>query len=153
MKKLFVFLGLVCLSVATQASAQTINPSLELKSLENWKSVDIESLRNYFNDNNIRILDNTLYIARKELIYITSKELMPDRYPLLHQPKDSTNKIFHIHGKRGDNNIITFEDINNHKDNRHLRDTYQHPEEPKTKLKIEPTPKVIKPKIIPLESH
>ncbi len=71
---------------------------------------------------------------------------------ILHVSKDSANKIFHVHGKRGDNGNLFFNGINIHKDN-NLRDTYQHPEEPKTRLKIEPTPKVIKPKIIPLESH
>ena len=101
MKNLFVFLGLVCLFVATQATAQVYN----------LKSGDI-----------------------------------------LRMSKDSANKIFHIHGKRGDNNTVTFENINLDKD-KNSRDTYQHPEEPKTRLKIEPTPKVIKPKIIPLESH
>lgn len=100
MKNLFVFLGVICLSVATQASAQV---------------------------KNIKLGNSYL------------------------QPKDfSTPQI--IHGKRGPSNSVTIQDFNT-SNNCHLRDTYQHPEEPKTKLKIEPTPKVIKPKIIPLESH
>ncbi len=64
---------------------------------------------------------------------------------------NSANKTFHISGKRGDNNTVTV-NTNRQKDNK-LRDTYQHPEEPKPKLKIEPRATVIKPKIIPLESH
>ncbi len=139
MKKLFVFLVLTCLSFATQLVAQTI--TIYPRS----NSGDIMSLKNYHNDNGTITL-NTGIITCENTIVAT--DVKTDGYYLLNQQEYPPNVS--IYGKRGPNNSVTIESTPK---NNFLRDTFEHPSEPKTRLKIEPTPKVVKPNIIPLESR